>query len=70
VTPGVLWIVFDHLTDSKNPLDFARRDHPLWSRHLPDRMREEEDPHCGCLPDPLQDIFIHCSDPFLDRPGF
>ena len=47
VSPRIFRIVLDQFAALDNVPDLAGGDHPLRSRHLPHRVRQEKQPPCG-----------------------
>lgn len=60
VSPRIFRIVLDQFTVLDNLPDLAGGNHPLRSRHLPDRMRQEKQP-------PRRSAFDLFNDPNLSH---
>ncbi len=58
VSPRIFRIVLDQFAALDNFADLAGCNHPLRSRHLPHGVRQEKQPLCGGVPDPLNDPYL------------
>ncbi|MBV5329319.1 MAG: hypothetical protein JZU65_17140, partial [Chlorobium sp.] len=49
-------VILDQLPSFNHISDLRNQNHPVWSRHLPDSMREIDDPFCSTLLNRTYDI--------------
>jgi len=54
--PYIFSIVLDQFPSFNHISDIRNQNHPVWSRHLPDSMREIDYPFCSTFLDRTYDI--------------
>lgn len=56
---SILWVILNHFTSSNDRLNLVGENHPIGPRHLPNGVRQKQQPLTGGSPNLLKNAIRH-----------